>query len=183
MSESFVEIGARYDSDKGTYHRYYEVYDSLLTRHRKTAGNMLELGVYRGESMKVWVDAFPKKKIYGIDAHLHPGLELSDTWTFHQDDAYQSAALAWAETYGPFDVIIDDGPHLWEPQAYVVQNYSRLLSRNGTLIIEDIGIPEWVGRLAKLIPSELQYQTFGVDRRIVPGSAGEDLMLVIDKAP
>lgn len=180
MVESFVDIGARHNSDKGTYHRYYEVYDSLLTRHRKAGVRVLELGVYTGESMKVWVEAFPAAWIYGIDAHVHPDLELSEHWTFHQDDAYIERTLAWAAERGPFDVIIDDGPHLWVPQMFVCEHYSKLLAPRGTLIIEDIGIPAWVPSLVTFLPEELKRFAIGVDRRIVPGAFGEDLMLVVD---
>jgi hypothetical protein len=181
MAESFVTIGARHNSDKGTYHRYYEVYDTLLTRHRKTTGNILELGVYVGESMKVWVEAFSKAKIFGVDAHVHPDLELSDTWEFHQDDAYIPETLEWAAERGPFDVIIDDGPHLWAPQKFVCEHYAKLLSPRGTLVIEDIGIASWIPRLVELLPKELRRFAFDVDRSVVPGmTSGADHLLVVD---
>ena len=43
------------------------LYETLLEPIKNTAGNILEIGVHSGGSIKLWYDYFTKATIYGCD--------------------------------------------------------------------------------------------------------------------
>jgi predicted O-methyltransferase YrrM len=176
---SLVEIGGRHGSDKGTAHRYWQVYDILLARLRDSAVRVLEIGTLAGESLKVWGEYFPNAHIHGADIQTND-VEF-DRLSFYLGDAYTSDAL---ESLGDgFDVIIDDGPHTLESMCFVARYWSRRLAPGGVLVIEDIPNAAWVPQIARWVPGHLQEFMFAVDRRMVPGCKhGDDVLFVIDRA-
>lgn len=163
---SIVELARGYTTDKGWFHQYLEVYDTLLGRHRETARGVLEIGVFQGESLKLWRDAFPFASVLGLDVDplWHGDGQRIDVV---QGDAYTAETLSWVST-ARHDVIIDDGPHTLESMLFVARHYSRLLAPGGTLVIEDIEDPAWVPMLAAVLPLELERYAFSIDRRHVP---------------
>ena len=54
-------------SDKNFTHSYLPLYDTLLQPIKKTAINILEIGVNTGGSIKLWYDFFTNANIYGVD--------------------------------------------------------------------------------------------------------------------
>jgi|LakMenE01Jun11ns_1017448.scaffolds.fasta_scaffold9391700_1 hypothetical protein len=54
-------------TDKNTLHSYLDLYQSLFNNKKYTAKNILEIGIYRGGSIKLWSEFFINAKIYGID--------------------------------------------------------------------------------------------------------------------
>src|SRR5690606_35309381 len=113
---------------------------TLLARHRD-ADRVLELGVLRGESLRIWHDWYPTAEIHGVDVAPQAIPQL-DRVTVHKMDGYTPDAIAWGESVGPFDVIVDDGPHTVESQVFTAANWSRLLAAAGTLIVEDVTSPD-----------------------------------------
>jgi SAM-dependent methyltransferase len=104
--------------------------------------NLLEIGVWKGNSIKFWADCFPDGNITGIDNYLEYDqsvLEIPQKGKNYKiliKDAYD---LKFVKSIRKkFDVIIDDGPHTWESQEFSLINYYKLLKPGGILIIEDI---------------------------------------------
>ena len=176
---SFVELGARTGSDKGTTHRYWEVYDAHLGRLRESARRVLEIGTLRGESLKVWLEAFPNAEVVGMDVDTNP--VRHDRLTFVQGDAYTVEAVqGWGDS---FDVIIDDGPHTLESMVFVAAHWSHRLAPGGVLVIEDIPDVSWVPKIAAAVPDHLHRFMWAIDRRMVPGlRQSDDVLFVIDRA-
>lgn len=182
--KSIHELGAH--CDKNTTHQYLEVYESFFEPIRKTVTNVLEIGIYNGDSHKLWRDYFPNAHIYGLDI-----IDMYGRWdeeariTVNFLDAYTSQALGlFSDTR--FDVIIDDGPHSLDSMIYCVQEYSKFLTGNGILIIEDIPNADWIAQIAAAVPEEHKNWMFGIDRRIAPRPAEvsyfkDELMFVIDR--
>jgi len=54
-------------TDKNTLHSYLDIYQTLFNNKKNTAKNILEIGIYRGGSIKLWSEFFINAKIYGID--------------------------------------------------------------------------------------------------------------------
>ena len=54
-------------TDKNTDHSYLDLYYDLLCSKKETAKNILEVGIYRGGSIKLWHDFFDNAMIYGLD--------------------------------------------------------------------------------------------------------------------
>ena len=53
---SLEEIVDNSRTDKNTTHSYLPLYQKLLINKRETAKNVLEVGIYRGGSIKLWSD-------------------------------------------------------------------------------------------------------------------------------
>jgi hypothetical protein len=54
-------------TDKNTTHSYLDLYQTLFNNKKNTAKNILEIGIYRGGSIKLWSEFFINATIYGID--------------------------------------------------------------------------------------------------------------------
>lgn len=132
-------------TDKGTNHSYIEHYYSPeFTSRRAEKLNILEIGIWDGESIKLWKSWFINSNITGIDdnsgifgnkaninENLIPGATL--IW----DDAYSNkVANQFEDNY--FDYIIDDGPHTFDSHKACIKKWLSKLKQNGKLIIEDI---------------------------------------------
>lgn len=171
-------------TDKSYAHQYIHVYEALFEPIRDATKLVLEIGIFDGGSLLMWRDYFPNAQVIGMDVNNHcPILEGQDRITTLFRDAYDNPSLKVAKEYGAFDVIVDDGPHTLESQQYTAQHYSRLLSDNGILVIEDIPSPDWVPQIAKVVPDELLQYCYAIDRRIAPNrsSINDEIMFVIDK--
>ena len=133
-----------YGTDKGSEHNEYihcytEFYGPLLNHRRYDLKNMLEIGVYRGQSIRMWKDFFVNANIHGIE-YDHINMEEERVFIKQGADAYCDRTVNhFKEKNIKFDFIIDDGPHDMPTWTFVLNNYIDLLEENGILIIEDIG--------------------------------------------
>lgn len=175
---NLTEIGAKYDSDKGYLHSYYEVYDVHFRRLKDTAKNVLEIGTYAGESLLVWKDYFTNANIYGVDNHFKPKKNVAGI-NFNLLDAYSKDSVQ--KLSREYDIIIDDGPHTLESQIFFVENYLPLLSRNGIMVIEDILSLDAALEIAAHFPDDMKRFVFSIDRRVVPNVDYSSVMIVFDR--
>ena len=111
---------------------------------------LLELGVWKGDSLAMWRDCFPGATIVGVDM-LPPDLELGPRVTIVQGDQTDGELLArLRDEHAPdgFEVIIDDASHLGELSAEsLAVLYTRHLRPGGLYFIEDWGtgyLTDWV---------------------------------------
>src|SRR5207247_6943083 len=70
MRRKLLNVDA-YDTDK-IRHGYLDGYDAILAPWVDKEITLLELGVYRGGSLKLWRDYFPRGAIVGTDSKLPP---------------------------------------------------------------------------------------------------------------
>jgi SAM-dependent methyltransferase len=180
--KSIHELGSK--TDKSYLHQYLHAYEALFEPIRSNVDNVLEIGVYSGDSHLMWRDYFPNARIYGLDIVDNcGGLLGEDRITVAFRDAYtQETVSSFGDT--KFDVIIDDGPHTLASLQFAVKEYSNLLTPNGILVVEDIFEVDWFKTLSESTPVELQPYTYGIDVRSVPRSPTtwtNHLMFVIDK--
>lgn len=171
------------DTDKSWAHQYLHVYEALFEPVRNKATNVLEVGIYEGGSLSMWRDYFPKATVYGLDVTNRLTGDYDTTrMQLRFENAYTTEAI---EAFGDirFDVMVDDGPHTFESQKYFIENYSKLLSKNGILVVEDIPKYEWTTQFAQVVPDALKPYAYIVDRRIAPDrhSIDDEIMFVIDK--
>ena len=120
---------------------YLDVYERYLAPLRERPVQLLELGVKRGGSLRMWKEYFPAGWIYGVDvdprcaAHAEDRIEVLIA---SQDDAASLGALA--RRAGAFDVIIDDASHI---NVLTVASFEILfpfLRPGGFYVIEDTGM-------------------------------------------
>ena len=180
--KKLTEIETRTDK---VDHAYLEVYESLLDG--RTVNNMIELGLWEGDSLQLWHDYFPiTTSIAGIDIDLNrvrteierkivtDGRRL----TLYGANAYIPDQI---KTFFNFDFIVDDGPHDLASMVTVAQHWSRHLTRTGVLVIEDVPTIEWIRPLTLALPDELRRASYGVDRRAVATTETSDsIMFVVD---
>lgn len=173
------QIAKKYNSDKDTLHGYFNVYDSIFLRHKESAKNILEIGTYAGDSLMIWSEYFLNARVYGLDNYFSPSDQcVSDRIFFSLCDAYSKECIN--KFNFKFDVIIDDGPHTLESQIYFVKNYSKLLSQNGTMVVEDILSYESALLLAKEVPEPFSNYMYVINKGVVPSKDGGSHMLIID---
>lgn len=161
---SFAEIFDDHTTDKQWRHKYGEVYDTLLTRHRLPARRVLELGIDQGGSLRSWLQAFPGAEVCGVDIKpikMRPRPNL----TVIQADAYNPAFVE--SLPGDWDVIVDDGPHTLDSMQFVAAHYVDKLAPHGTLIIEDVMAAAWVPQIAAVMEPRFRQRAFGIDRTFI----------------
>jgi hypothetical protein len=133
-------IGLKYGTDKASFgHNYLDFYEIFFAPLRKEKLNVLEIGVLNGASTRTWEEYFPESKIIGAD--IDP-----TTKRFEQgrvtiellDQSNIEELTRVAVKHGPFDIIIEDGSHMWEHQITSLRTLFPFLKHDGLYIVEDL---------------------------------------------
>ena len=133
-------IGLRRGTDKSSrHHDFLRVYESFFAPMRDRALRVLEIGVWEGQSLQTWAEFFPHALVVGADinpdtvrfAGGRVSVEVLD-----QSDAARLAEVAAA--HGPFDIVIDDGSHVWAHQILTLQVLLPHVVAGGFYVVEDI---------------------------------------------
>lgn len=134
------EISKQYRSDKGSiYHNYLEIYEKYFSKYRTTLETFLEIGLWEGESIRMWREYFTTGNLVGADILDLSHIKLPNT-SFHvcdQSDRNQLENLV-SKTYPQFDIIIDDGGHMMHQQQITLGVMFKYLKPNGVFVIEDL---------------------------------------------
>lgn len=132
---SLHEIGMKYGTDKATFHKYMDFYESHIDR--TSIKRFLEIGVLEGNSLKTW------KEWFGPECHVE-GWDISDP--IHVPGCYvkqldqTSRPQLLSNTWETWDLVLDDGGHTAEQMQ---TTFSTLFPHTKTYIIEDLHAP-WV---------------------------------------
>lgn len=143
----------KYKTDKHTGHMYVQdFYEKLFSPFQDKKINVLEIGVFRGESMKLWCDYFDNaKNVVGIDIFNRSGCsleEVEDALSNYDVKLYNINSYVGDEDKleefkkkysGGFDIIMDDGTHSPEGQLNTFRRFNSLMNEGGLYIIEDCG--------------------------------------------
>lgn len=128
---------------------YLPIYEKLLAPLRDETFALLELGVWSGDSLEMWRDAFPRATIVGVDLGP-PDLQLGPRVHVVRGDQSDADLMRRLRTeYAPagFDVIVDDASHIGVITARSLQAlYAEHLRPGGLYCIEDWGtgyLPDW----------------------------------------
>jgi predicted O-methyltransferase YrrM len=171
-------------TDKNTKHSYLPLYDTLLEPIKDTTGNILEIGVQSGGSIKLWHDYFTNATIYGCDVNDRvtiPKLKTNNRVFLNlHEDAYTKEYVQRNFENKNFDFLLDDGPHSLSSQEKFIELYSPLLSENGILIIEDVQNINWLEKLKNKTPQHLKQYIKTYDLRKNKGRY-DDIVFTIDK--
>ena len=140
----------KYNTDKNDLGYLNHFYDEFFGKVKNVPINLMEIGVNKGGSIKLWKDYLhADSKICAADINYFDHIEgttsiIGDMYSYDQVSKFSDEH---------FDVIIDDGPHTFESFVLVMQRYFSKLKRGGTLIIEDIIVSSWVTPLVELSKS------------------------------
>ena len=167
-------------TDKNTCHSYLETYEKNLKDKHISCKNVLEIGVQRGGSLKLWNDYFVNATIYGIDIDEGPAfLNEYKRVNCLKMNAYSQESIDYFSNKNiEFDVIIDDGPHTLESMEYFVNNYTQLLAVDGVLIVEDIPDIKWCDIFKTYVPNGFTYEI--VDLRHIK-NRWDDILFIIKR--
>ena len=155
---SLNDLSIKYKLDKNIAsgcHNYIPGYTELFEGRRNDVKKVLEIGIgsiengqmsgviqsgYKtGNSLKCWSEYFPNAIIYGIDIYKHDELNTDRIMTFQADQSSEKdLETVIANIHDALDIIIDDGSHLGEHQAFSFMVLNKNLNTNGLYVIEDI---------------------------------------------
>jgi glycosyltransferase involved in cell wall biosynthesis len=140
MSLTLDQIGLLTGTDKSSrHHGYLDFYDSFLSGIREKAITLLEIGVDKGASINMWANYFGLATITGVDINPSALAQQSPRITVEIGDQSDKVFLQqMAARRGPFDVIIDDGSHIWDHQIISLHTLFGSVKRGGFYIIEDL---------------------------------------------
>ena len=140
------ELFNKYGCDKAKKHHYDTVYQPEFEPLQNEHINILEVGVFKGESVAAWLDFFPNATVYGLDIFVRvsaediPILQHPKVKWLKGDSTHPSVSgaiqKAWPDVQ--FDIIIDDGLHTPEANAKTFENLFQFLKDTGSYYIEDV---------------------------------------------
>lgn len=132
---TLTELSIREDTDKGpSYHNYMPMYEHWLAN--RPVKNLLEIGLLRGQSARMWRDYFVGANVYMIDDFSQPcpGFDFNNMVIFKGDSTQQET---WIAVPDNLDFIVDDGSHKPLDQIKTfVWGFPHLVS-GGLYFIED----------------------------------------------
>lgn len=139
MALDVTAICEKYDTDKnrGEF-PHSKMYDKLFAPFQDKPISLLEIGINRGGSIRVWEEYFSEASLYAIDVRLRCSQEASARTTVDMVDQSNADALrAYAEKRGDFDIIIDDGSHMTGHQILTFETLWPHLTPGGIYVVED----------------------------------------------
>jgi hypothetical protein len=184
---SLEEIVDNTRTDKNTDHSYLQLYQKLLISKKETAKNVLEVGIQRGGSIKLWSDFFTNANVYGLDImninEVWDGIKNNNKIGLHTNtNAYDEGYFnnMFIKNNIKFDFMVDDGPHTLESMKQFIKLYSQIMTDDGILIIEDVQSWEWIEILINAVPEHLKKYIKSYDLR--PNkNRYDDILFTIDK--
>lgn len=147
----------KYDTDKNSkFHNYTRQYASLFEKYRtKSNLKFLEIGVFRGESIKAWREYFTGEGAVVVGLDLNPVEGLDNIEIGDASDTKIIKKLH--EKYGPFDIIVDDGGHRNDQVIRSFEEFFPLLADGGMYVVEDTVTWNDTSFFDPRYPNHLQY--------------------------
>ena len=126
------------DSDIAMH--FLNVYERWFEPIRLNKMEVLEIGIHHGGSLKMWEEYFPNSQITGIDVDKKcKKHEAGRIKVFIGDQA----DIAFLQTMGRFNIIIDDGGHKMDQQKNSFYELWNHLNHNGMYVLEDLETSYW----------------------------------------
>jgi cephalosporin hydroxylase len=185
---SLIDIVNNSKTDKNTVHSYLGLYQKIMINKKDTVQNVLEIGIAEGGSIKMWSEFFTNAVIHGLDI-----IHMDNVWSeiknnnkivlYTSTDAYDETFFKteFLNENKRFDVMIDDGPHTLESMLKFIRLYSKLMTDDGILIIEDVQSWDWIKILTNIVPFHLRKFIKVYDLR-ENKDRYDDIVFTIDKS-
>lgn len=122
------------------WEHYFDIYHRHLQKFRGKPVSILEIGIFSGGSLGMWLDYFGSHAtVHGID--IEPDCRSYETDRIKVTIGDQSDRGFWREflrTNEGFDVVIDDGSHMHRDQIISLEEIFPGLNPGGIYICEDV---------------------------------------------
>ena len=133
---SLIEIGKKYPTSKNVS-GFIEIYEEYFKTIKDKKINILEIGVDKGYSLRLWREYFTAANICGIDLYKK-NFTINNVEILTGDQSDHSFLQTVVNKYHKFDIIIDDGSHL---SKHIISSFKFLfpfLNDNGIYVVEDL---------------------------------------------
>lgn len=153
---SLNKLCEKYHSEKHNYLDFLEFYFHSR-QQRNAVKNILEVGIgsnfldmpstmgskaIPGASLRMWRDFFPNSTVYGVDIDSRILFKEDRIYTDKVDQNNPEEIDKFKKKFklkkNSFQLIIDDGHHIFSHNLTFFENTIDLLSLNGLFIIEDV---------------------------------------------
>lgn len=147
-SEAYIymdSLALKAGTDKSSaFHNYTKVYAKYFKPLQNKSINFLEIGIAKGNSVKLWEWYFPKAELHFMDI-TNAYIEYKSARSHYHfiDQADFAGQQAFAQTVDGFDIIIDDGGHRMEQQITSFLALFPYVKSGGMYIIEDLHTSYW----------------------------------------
>ena len=131
-----LALGKQFKSTK-EWTGFLEIYSKYFEDYKDKEINILEIGIDKGESLKIWRKYFSKAKICGIDI-IDIDFKIEGVDIIKADQTDKKALKEICEKYKNFDIIIDDGSHRSKQIIISLNFLFDYLNNNGLYVIEDL---------------------------------------------
>lgn len=154
--DDLTKLAIKYGTDKWGKHNYTPHYYEMFKDRRESVKKVLEIGVGEGAGLRMWRDFFPNAMIYGaeIDDNRVVRLSEEDRISVFKCDQSKSADLKHLIKYigSDIDLVVDDGSHKPEHQAYTCRVLMSILNEKVTYVIEDVADEDVAIQIMKNLP-------------------------------
>lgn len=132
------EAGKRTGTDKtDETHNYLNKYEFFLHPWKDRDFTLLELGIFKGASLKMWHSYFTKARVVGVDFDESCAQYAEDRVEVVIADLSLNETLEDLKKYKP-EIIIDDASHIWSHQIKAICALWDVLPHGGVYILEDL---------------------------------------------
>lgn len=139
------QIAKFHGTDKSSdVHDYCRKYEKYLPFLRDDFLMIMEIGVLKGQSLRMWKEYFYYSHILGIDILPECKQYEEDRIKIEigsQTDGEFLDRLGYA--YAPFNIIIDDGSHINSDVIYSFEHLFQYVKSGGIYVIEDACTSYW----------------------------------------
>ena len=144
MSDTLQDLYEKIGENTHKWEHYIPIYERYMAPKKGEAVRLLEIGVQRGGSLKIWQTYFNEKsEIIGVDIDPECKRHENDNITVHIGDQSNPDFLKQLRHKGPFDFIIDDGGHTALQQILTFQLLYDRVTLGGFYIVEDTHTSFW----------------------------------------
>lgn len=172
-SKVLDEIGRKYQTDKcggdDSAHDYLRKYEYFFRPLKNEAFTFLELGIFKGASLKTWADYFTSAEIIGVDIEEDTKRHAEGRIKVIVGDLSRTDFLRNLAELNP-RIIIDDASHWWPDQLRALFVLYPLLVSGGIYVIEDIHTS--FEPLAPLFSAGLEHRPFDVATKVAEYMTG-----------
>ncbi len=138
---TFVDLFYAHHGNKTSkWTNYLEIYERFFSAFRHRPCRILEIGVQNGGSLALYQKYFPlATRIVGVDldprcANLGGGNIFVEIGSQADADFLQTVC----EKHGPFDLVVDDGSHIFSHQRTSFETIFPRMSPEGVYLAEDL---------------------------------------------
>jgi hypothetical protein len=137
---SLFELGIKHQTDKSHIHLFTPLYEGYFQAFRHKHIKLLEVGILRGESLRMWAEYFSDVSLHAVDINDYSWMNTDKIHTYivNQEDEKELLSLPT-----DFDIIIDDGGHtMLQQQVTLKVLFLNHLKAGGIFILEDLHTSE-----------------------------------------